>query len=94
VKLSNDGEVFVRLSSTPPPHRRLSWSLFEGPPLMYSDLIYDPSVISTPQPLDRTVAHRQPTEALVSVRGLFLLFWDYWHALCLCFCLYLYMGLR
>jgi hypothetical protein len=26
-----DGKVFVRLSSYPPPHSRLSWSLFEGP---------------------------------------------------------------
>jgi hypothetical protein len=31
VKLSNDGKVFVRLSSTPPPRSRLSWSLFKGP---------------------------------------------------------------
>jgi hypothetical protein len=31
VKLSNDGKVFVQLSSTPPPRSRLSLSLFEGP---------------------------------------------------------------
>jgi hypothetical protein len=42
---------------------------------MCSVSVNDPSVISTPRPLDWTAAHGQPTEALVSARGLFLLFY-------------------
>jgi hypothetical protein len=42
---------------------------------MHSVSVHDPLVISTPRPLDRTAVHGQPTEALVSARGLFLLFY-------------------
>jgi hypothetical protein len=38
---------------------------------MYSVSVDELSVISTPRPLDRTAAHGQPTEALVSAHGLF-----------------------
>jgi hypothetical protein len=39
-----------------------------------SQPVHDPSVISTPRPLDWTAVHGQPTGALLSARGLFLLF--------------------
>jgi hypothetical protein len=42
---------------------------------MYSVSAHDPSVISASRSLDRTVVHGQPTEAFVSARGLFLLFY-------------------
>jgi hypothetical protein len=42
---------------------------------MCSVLVHDPSVVPTPQPLDRTAVHGQHTEALVSADGLFLLFY-------------------
>jgi hypothetical protein len=53
---------------------------------MHSVSVHDLSVTSTPRPLDRTAAHGQPTEALVSARGLFSFVqsWDYWRAFCLC----------
>jgi hypothetical protein len=85
-KLSNDGKVFVRLSSTPPSRSRLSWSLFEGPTQCTRSRHITLGYIYTSTSRlngDTWTTHRGTRVCPWFIS--FVLFWDYWVAFCLYF---------
>jgi hypothetical protein len=57
---------------------------------IHSIPVHDPSQLYSRLDLSIERQYRQPAETLVPARGSFLLFWDYWRAFCLCFCLFVH----